>query len=104
MATVQVDPSGFLRGRAAAVAIHADGTILAVGAATATNVSDMAAVALLADGTPDARFGSGGVVLHHDPVGWNSALQDVALLSDGSALAAGYVGYNSALARYTPCG
>src|SRR6266498_1523880 len=89
---------------AGGVAIHADGTILAVGAATATSVSDMAAVALLADGTPDARFGSGGVVLHHDPVGWNSALQDVALLPDGSALAAGYVGYDSALARYTPCG
>src|SRR6266508_2562764 len=104
VATVKVDPSGFLHGQAMGVAIHADGTILAVGAATATSVSDMAAVALLADGTPDARFGSGGVVLHHDPVGWNSALQDVALLPDGSALAAGYVGYDSALARYTPCG
>src|SRR6266508_1365330 len=104
VATVKVDPSGFLHGQAMGVAIHADGTILAVGAATASSVSDMAAVALLADGTPDARFGSGGVVLHHDPVGWNSALQDVALLTDGSALAAGYVGYDSALARYTPCG
>jgi len=104
VATVKVDPSGFLHGQAMGVAIHADGTILAVGAATATSVSDMAAVALLADGTPDARFGSGGVVLHHDPVGWNSALQDVALLPDSSALAAGYVGYDSALARYTPCG
>jgi uncharacterized delta-60 repeat protein len=104
MTSVQVDPSGLLRGRAAAVGIHADGTMLAVGAATATNVSDMAAVALLADGTADARFGSGGVVLHHDPVGWNSALQDVALLPDGSALAAGSVGFDSALARYTPCG
>jgi uncharacterized delta-60 repeat protein len=104
IAIVQVDPSAFLHGQAAAVAIHTDGTILAVGAATATNVSDMAAVALLADGTPDARFGSNGVVLHHDPAGWNSALQDVALLPDGSALAAGYVGANSALARYTPCG
>src|SRR6266511_3567600 len=71
VATVKVDPSGFLHGQAMGVAIHADGTILAVGAATATSVSDMAAVALLAD---------------------------------GSALAAGYVGYDSALARYTPCG
>lgn len=104
MTSVQVDPSGLLRGRAAAVGIHADGTMLVVGAATATNVSDMAAVALLADGTPDARFGAGGVVLHHDPVGWNSALQDVALLPDGSVLAAGSVGFDSALARYTPCG
>ncbi len=102
MTTVQVDPSGFLSSRAAAVAIHADGTILAVGAAWATNVSDMAAVALLADGTPDARFGSGGVVHQHDPV-WNSGLQDVALLPNGSALAAGYLGFDWALARYTPC-
>ena len=65
----------------------------------------MAAVALLADGTPDARFGSGGVVHPHDPAGFNSALQDVAPLPDGSgsALAAGYFGYDWALARYTPC-
>jgi uncharacterized delta-60 repeat protein len=104
MATVRVDPSGVLHGQATGVAVHADGTILAVGAATATNVSDMVAAALLADGTPDARFGSGGVVLHHDLGGANSALQDVALRSDGLALAAGYVGANSALARFTPCG
>ena len=86
------------------MAVRADGTMLAVGAATATNVSDMVAAALLADGTPDDRFGSGGVVLHHDPGGSNSALQDVALRFDGSALAAGYVGADSALARFTPCG
>jgi uncharacterized delta-60 repeat protein len=103
MTSVQVDPNGFLSGRAAAVATRADGTILAVGDATATNVSDMVAVSLLANGTPDARFGSGGVVYQHDPSGWNSSLQDVALLPDGSALAAGYLGYDWALARYTPC-
>jgi uncharacterized delta-60 repeat protein len=103
MTRVQVDPSGFLSSRASAVAIHADGTILAVGAAWATNLSDMAAVALLADGTPDARFGTGGVVHQHDPAGFNSALQDVALLPNGSALAAGYLGFDWALARYTPC-
>src|SRR6266542_2229921 len=103
MTRVQVDPSGFLSSRASAVAIHADGTILAVGAAWATNLSDMAAVALLADGTLDARFGTGGVVHQHDPAGFNSALQDVALLPNGSALAAGYLGFDWALARYTPC-
>jgi uncharacterized delta-60 repeat protein len=104
MATVQVDPSGFLLGQATAVTVRGDGTILAVGAATATNVSDMAAAALLADGTPDARFGSGGAVVHHDPDGWNSGLQDVATLPDGAALAGGFVGSNSARARFTACG
>jgi uncharacterized delta-60 repeat protein len=104
MATVRVDPSRALHGQASGVAVRADGTMLAVGAATATNVSDMVAAALLADGTPDDRFGSDGVVLHHDPGGSNSALQDVAVRSDGSALAAGYVGADSALARFTPCG
>ena len=104
MATVRVDPSGARHGQAAGVAVRADGTVLAVGAAMATNVSDMVAATLLADGTPDARFGTGGVVLHHDLGGSNSALQDVAVRSDGSALAAGYVGANSALARFTPCG
>jgi uncharacterized delta-60 repeat protein len=103
MTTVQVDPSGLLNSQASAVVIHSDGTILAVGAASASGVSDMAAVALLADGTPDARFGSGGVVLQPDPGGFNSALQDVALLPDGSALAAGSSGSFWALARYTAC-
>ena len=104
MATVRVDPGGALHGQAFGVVVRADGTILAVGAATATNVSDMVAAALLADGTPDARFGSNGVVLHRDPGGSNGALQDVALGSDESALAAGSVGADSALARFTPCG
>jgi hypothetical protein len=32
-----------------------------------------------------------------------SGLEDVALLPDGSALAAGYLGYDWAPTRYTPC-
>jgi uncharacterized delta-60 repeat protein len=103
VATVEVDPTGFLLGRAGAVAVRADGGILAAGAAWTTNHSEMATVALTAGGAPDSRFGQGGVVRHQDPSGWMSGLEDVALRPDGSALAVGYLGYDWALARYTPC-
>jgi hypothetical protein len=39
VASVKVDPSGFLRGQAMEVTIHADGTILAVGAHRALSAS-----------------------------------------------------------------
>jgi uncharacterized delta-60 repeat protein len=103
VASVEVDPTGFLLGRAGAVAIRADGGMVAAGAAWTTNQSEMAAVALTAAGVPDSRFGVGGVVRYQDPVGWMSGLEDVALRPDGSALAVGYLGYDWALARYTPC-
>jgi uncharacterized delta-60 repeat protein len=103
VASVEVDPTGFLLGRAGGVAIRADGGMVAAGAAWTTNQSEMAAVTLTAVGVPDDRFGQGGVVRYQDPVGWMSGLEDVALRPDGSALAVGYHGYNWALARYTPC-
>jgi uncharacterized delta-60 repeat protein len=104
IATAQVDPTGFLSSRANGMAIHADGRIFVVGDASSTNVSDMAAAAFLPDGSLDARFGSGGTVRQDNPDGWDSALQDVTLLPDGSALGSGHVGFNIALARYTACG
>lgn len=103
VASVEVDPTGFLLGRASAVTLRADGGMVAAGAAWTTNQSDMAAVALTAAGAPDSGFGQGGVVRYQDPVGWMSGLEDVALRPDGSALAVGFVGYNWALARYTAC-
>jgi hypothetical protein len=84
------DLRGHVSLRAFRLALQADGALLVAGSYQPSVLTPWLA--------------PGGVVLHHDPVGWNSALQDVALLPDGSALAAGYVGYNSALARYTPCG
>jgi uncharacterized delta-60 repeat protein len=103
VASVEVDPTGFLLGRAGGVALRADGGMVAAGAAWTTNQSEMAAVALTAAGVPDSRFGQGGVVRYQDPIGWTSGLEDVTLRPDGSALAAGYLGYDWALARYTPC-
>jgi uncharacterized delta-60 repeat protein len=102
--TALTDVSGAGRYDAAyAVAVQADGKILAAGSADASGGSDFAVVRYNRDGTLDRTFGTGGKVVT-DLAGTDYAYA-VALCGDGKILAAGSsdAGGSSdfALARYT---
>lgn len=91
--------------RAYAVAIQADGKILAAGFS-----SETVALSTLArfntDGMLDSSFGTGGIV--RTQMGTVSRFQSVAVQSDGKIIAAGYsyngANYDFALARYNSDG
>ena len=88
-----------------AVAIQADGKIVAAGWASGGSfpVSDFALARYNADGSLDASFGSGGKVTT-DIAGSGDQASDVAIQPDGRIVAAGTSDGRFALARYNPDG
>ncbi|MGA7732768.1 MAG: S-layer homology domain-containing protein [Chloroflexia bacterium] len=94
--------------QALAVAVAPDGKIIAAGRAYGGSTgTDFAVVRYNPDGSPDATFGAGGIVVTHF-ASLEDVAQSVAVLSDGRILAAGYSGpssaYDFALARYNTDG
>lgn len=97
--------NNFPSDRALAVAIQADGKILAAGA-TLTNFYDIAIARYNTDGTLDNSFGNGGKVT--TAIGTSDDFaRAIAVQSDGKIIAAGFT-YNMnedfALVRYNPDG
>ncbi len=85
IATISVDPlSDVVR----AIAVQADGKIVAVGYAGDAGNWNFALARFDANGTLDASFGSGGTVVH-DVGGGADLLYGVALQSDGKIVAVG---------------
>jgi uncharacterized delta-60 repeat protein len=85
---------------ARSVLVQADGKIVVAGYAyTEWSHTDLALARYNADGTPDAGFGSGGIVttglVGSSDDAWSAALQ-----SDGKILAAGSINGELAVARY----
>jgi uncharacterized delta-60 repeat protein len=83
-----VAPSfGGISDEASAVIVQPDGKVLAVGVTTVFGNGDFAMVRYNADGTPDASFGSGGLVAtDFSPA---DRLNDVALQADGRIVVIG---------------
>jgi uncharacterized delta-60 repeat protein len=86
-----------------------DGKILVVAAFVLSSAQDFVLVRLLPDGTPDATFGSGGVVI--DDIGDVDFASDMALDSAGNIVVSGSTGpsapprnFNTVVARYLPNG
>jgi uncharacterized delta-60 repeat protein len=104
-------PGGFVRtdvaGRgdgANAVAVQADGKIVAAGFAQTSPINfDFALVRYNADGTLDRSFGGDGIVTT-DLGDENDTANGIAIQSDGKIVAVGVSGENVALARYLPNG
>ena len=97
-------PSGiFIDG----AAIQADGKILLVGSLQNGSTRDFVVLRMLADGSPDAAFGSGGTVTT-DFQGRFDDASDVALQTDGKIVVVGSSSVNGfsdiAAARYLPNG
>ena len=84
-----------------AVAIQADGKIVAVGAAVVTN-SRFALVRYNPDGSLDSSFGAGGKVT--TDVGVYASAYAVAIQADGKIVAAGSGNLRFSIARYNPNG
>ncbi|HZR80257.1 MAG TPA: hypothetical protein VFD92_04090 [Candidatus Binatia bacterium] len=75
--------------RARAVALDGDGRIVLAGFSRVTSGEDFAVARLLADGTPDATFGTGGVVI--TSIGpFDDRAAGVVVQPDGRIIAAGY--------------
>ncbi len=89
-----------------ALAIRADGRILAAGESDAAGTRDFALVRYEADGTLDSSFGRGGV--QTTDFGGEDSAQDLVLRSGGRILLAGSSdaggSFDFALAGYTPKG
>ena len=85
----------------AAVAVQPDDRIVVAGddASAPFNGSNISLARLNANGTLDASFGSGGIVVTPLPT---QATADVALQSDGKIVVAGVEGNSLALSRYNP--
>jgi uncharacterized delta-60 repeat protein len=73
-----------------ALALQADGRIVVAGSASSATVNDFGLVRYLSDGTLDAGFGTGGVLLV-DFFGALDSANDVRIQSDGAIVAAGFV-------------
>ena len=91
-----------------AVAIQADGKIVAAGSAGTAGENDFALARFNSDGSLDTSFGSGGKVL--TPFGGYEFAFELAIQADGKIVAAGHTdrfgedGFDFALARYNPDG
>lgn len=83
------------------VALQADGRIVCSGTVGVGSARSAAAFRFNTDGTPDATFGTGGVVLVGLP---SSYAEDVTLTPDGGVVIAGAAGGNFLVARFTPGG
>ena len=98
---------GGTQDRALAMAIDSDGKILLAGdMATASFLSQVVVARLNADGTPDATFGSGGILVAPS-LGTNSYGFGLAILGDHSALVGGSCnvgGYLGLVARFSAAG
>jgi uncharacterized delta-60 repeat protein len=84
-------------GGSLAVAMQADGRIVAGGLALGADVYDFALARFSADGIPDSTFGSGGLVLT-DFLGGSDTVRGIVIQPDGNIVAAG--GANDATAGY----
>jgi uncharacterized delta-60 repeat protein len=100
-----------LSGNLNAIAMQADGKIVAAGEDSRSGSQDFAVARYLPDGTLDAGFGSGGLVITDIGAGAFDSAQAVAVQADGKIVAAGTVSASSspgfadfALARYLPDG
>jgi uncharacterized delta-60 repeat protein len=90
--------------QANAVGVQPDGKIVVAGFATRNGIdSDFALVRYDADGTPDATFGTGGVVTTDLGTPSDDACALV-IQPDGRIVVAGNAGEDMALARYLPDG
>jgi uncharacterized delta-60 repeat protein len=87
---------------ASAVAVQADGKIVAAGQTNAGSNSTFALARYHADGSLDAGFGAGGVVT--TDLGATDQAFAVVVQPDGKILAAGRRGSDVGLARYNPDG
>jgi uncharacterized delta-60 repeat protein len=83
---------------APAVAVQQDGRIVAAGRVTGSSGSYFTALRLLADGTADAGFGSGGMVRTAVSGAFDTAL-GIALQSDGKSVLLGVTSARPALVR-----
>ena len=96
-------PIGSSHAFAYAVALQADGKIVAAGYAFISSNYDFALARYNADGTPDTSFDSDGKATTEIGSGFNAAL-GVVLQADGKIVAAGYAfngsNHDFALARY----
>lgn len=93
------------------VLVRPDGRLLALGTTGSSSSWGAGLVQLTADGSPDASFGSGGLILTRFPGAGNDVIVDAALMPDGKVVAAGQgliVGTHWAtqlvVARYDPNG
>ena len=92
------------------VAVQADGKIVIVGRTYVPNEGDFLVCRFNADGTPDAAFGTNGVVTTNLTKGKRDEGIDVAIQSDGKIVVVGYAGDSWANAprwtvvRYTSSG
>jgi uncharacterized delta-60 repeat protein len=106
--TVTTDVAVGLDDVALAVAIQADGKIVAAGdAVTLLTPADFAVARYLPNGSLDPTFGAGGTVTTDFGDGNDDAAFAVALQQDGKIVAAGYSqsgNYDFALARYNADG
>jgi uncharacterized delta-60 repeat protein len=93
--------------RAHSVAVQADGKIVVAGSTSVGSFSQFALLRYHADGSLDATFGAGGIVITSFGT-MESTANAVALQPDGKIVAAGYsftgYYYNFAVARYNPDG
>ncbi|HEX5880137.1 MAG TPA: delta-60 repeat domain-containing protein, partial [Actinomycetota bacterium] len=85
---------------ARALAVQADGKLVAAGVAPTATGSDFALARYNPNGTLDASFGAGGTVTT-DLIGGANAL---VVQADGKLVAAGVAGQDFGLARYNPNG
>jgi uncharacterized delta-60 repeat protein len=106
--TVSTDLAAGASDEANALALQADGKIVAAGyARSVSNGLDFALARYNADGTLDSTFGSGGTVTTHLNSGSEKG-RDVAVQGDGKILVAGFAGSGTgidfALVRYNTDG
>jgi uncharacterized delta-60 repeat protein len=98
---------GLLSGTANALAIQADGRLIAAGSTGVSNGTDFALARYNPDGSLDGTFGTGGIVTTDLS---NASAAAVAVLPDGRIVAAGTSGLSSsgggefAVVRYNPNG
>jgi uncharacterized delta-60 repeat protein len=87
------------------LALQKDGKIIIAGRSGTTSTGyDFALVRLNSDGTPDASFGTNGVVITHATDGYDS-ISRVTVQLDGKIIAVGMInGSELAIARYSPTG
>jgi len=83
-----------------AIAIQADGSIVACGYVDSNTDDDFCLARLLPDGTPDTHFGTAGTGRITTGFGYIDYANGVALQPDGKIVAAGKSGSDMALSRY----
>ncbi len=101
---VRTDLSPLSRDHANAVAIQADGQIVAAGNANDSGGTDIALVRYNTDGSLDETFGTGGVVSTDDFAPRSAIAHALAIQADGKIVAAGQVDTDFALVRYNTDG